>query len=64
MSYANEDNSPHVYTLHAGEIETYPAYIANHIAKHLAHKLVTQRGVRTNYEADLKEMIAMITVTL
>lgn len=63
-SYANEDNTPAEYTLHAGEIETYPTYLADHIAKHLAHKLVTTRGIKTNYEDDIKEMLTIINTNL
>lgn len=52
------------YTIHAGEIETYPKWLADHIAKHLCKHLVMQRGIRVNYEEDYKEMMKQIVVEL
>ena len=57
-------DSKDVKTLHAGEIETYPTWLANHIARDLCHKLVMERGIKTNYEADFKEMMQQIEVNL
>ncbi len=53
-----------VKTLHAGEIETYPTWLADHIAKSLCHKLVMERGIKTNYEQDYKEMMKQIVVEI
>lgn len=56
------DSKP--YTLHSEELEKFPMYLANHIAKHLAHKLVMERGVKTNYDDDIVRMREEIEVTL
>lgn len=61
VNYATDDNPPITYTIHSLEIETFPTFIANHIIKHLAHKIVTSRGVKTNYEDDFNEAVKEIT---
>jgi hypothetical protein len=56
------DGEPH--TLHSEELEPFPTYLADHIAKHLAHKLVMERGVKTNYDDDIKLMLKEIETDL
>lgn len=56
------NEEPH--TIHAGEIETYPKWLADHIAKHLCNHLVMKRGIRVNYDEDYKEMMAQIIVNI
>jgi hypothetical protein len=63
-TFADENNNPVEYTLHAGEIETFPKYLADHIAKKLAKKIVNGRGVRATLSADVKETLEMIYVNL
>lgn len=60
VNYATDDGPSITYTLPAGDIQAYPTYLANHITKHLAHHIVTTRGVKTNYDDDLKEAIKEI----
>jgi len=52
------------YTIHAGEIETYPKWLADHIAKHLCKKLIGERGIKVNYEVDYAEMMKQIQTDL
>lgn len=48
----NEDGMPITFTLHAGEIEPFPAPVAEHIKKHLANKIAfTTKGSRGWEEA-------------
>lgn len=64
FQYAFNEEAPKQYTIHAGEIETYPEYLFNHAMKHLAPKILLERGVTTNYEADLQEVIRELTIEL
>lgn len=57
------DNQP-VKTLHAGEIETYPKWLADHVAKHLCKKIIGERGIKVNYEVDYQEMMQQIQTDL
>lgn len=51
-------------TIHAGEIETYPKWLADHIAKHLCKYLIMKRGIRINYEADYEDMMKQIQIEI
>lgn len=59
-TYATDDGPPITYTLHAQDIEKFPTYLANHIAKHLAQHIVGVRGVKTNYDDDFKAALKEI----
>lgn len=52
------------HTLHAGEIETYPKWLADHIAKHLCKKLIGEHGIKINYQVDYDEMMKLIQTGL
>lgn len=54
---SDDTNKIHIYTVHAGELVTYPAYIANHVAKKLAHHILGERGIKTNYHDDLQKIL-------
>lgn len=60
-NYATDNNPPITYTIHALEIETFPTYLADHIAKHLAQHVLGVRGIQTNYDDDFKKAIDEIT---
>ena len=60
VNYATDEGPSITYTIHAQDIQAFPTYLANHITKHLAHHIVTTRGVKTNYDDDLKEAIREI----
>lgn len=62
VMYAIDDNPPQPYTLHAGEAASFPPYVADHIAKHLAHLLVMKRGIKTNYPDEFEATIQEITI--
>lgn len=50
--------------LRAGEIETYPKWLADHIAKHLCKKLIAEKGIKVNYQIDYDEMMKQIQTGL
>ncbi len=52
------------HTIHAGEIETYPKWLADHMAKHLCKKLIGDRGIKVNYEADYEKIMKEIQTDL
>jgi hypothetical protein len=52
------------YTIRALEMESYPTHIANHIKKHLANKLLHDRGIKINPDADLEAIKKEIEVEL
>lgn len=55
VTHLDDQNEPHVYTLPAQEISTYPAYLANFIQKHLATEILNVRGIDGgNVDATLK----------
>lgn len=62
VDYAVDDNPPEPYTIRAGEAQSFPPYIADHIARHLAHLLISKRGIKTNYDDDFKATIEEITI--
>lgn len=62
VNYAFEKENPKTYTIHAGEIASFPSYLADHIAKHLSRYILGQRKIKTNYEDDLKEILKEILV--
>lgn len=64
VTYRDDNNTPIPYTIHAGEIETFPKYLADHIEKHLAQKLVFDRGMKPNYEDAFKKAVLDIQVEL
>lgn len=53
-------NSPVTYTIYAKEYGEFPAPVADHIANHLANRIVRVRGVKTNYEDDYKKVLQEI----
>lgn len=58
VQMADEENNPHQYTIHAGEVETFPAYIANHIRKHLASKIYLDRyGARVTQDFVMPDIL-------
>ncbi|MBU6501174.1 MAG: hypothetical protein KGJ89_05405 [Patescibacteria group bacterium] len=62
---ADDNNIPHLYTLHAEEIETFPAYIARHIKKKLAEKIYLDRyGGKITKESIMPAILQEIEVTL
>lgn len=63
VNYATDDAAPLPYTVPSLEIATFPAYIADHIAKKLAHEIVFTRGIHTNYTDDYTAVLAEIEVT-
>ncbi len=63
-TFANEENVPIAYTMPAQEISTFPTYIANHLSKHLAHHIVMKRGIKSNYDQDIKDVLKEIEVDL
>ncbi len=63
-TFANEENVPIPYTAPSQEISTFPTYIANHIAKHLCHKLIMERGIKKNYQDDYDLMMKQIETGL
>jgi len=44
-TYRNDDNSFREYMVRSMEIETFPAYIANHVIKHLIDAVQNERHV-------------------
>ena len=62
VNYAFNDEAPKEYTIHAREIESFPEYIALHIAKHLAQKVVWERGIKTSYDDEFDKAYKEITV--
>ena len=52
----DNDNGQQIYTLPALSLRLFPTNVANHIKKHLAHKLYFSRGQKSNYEDDIKEI--------
>lgn len=63
-TYANAENEPIEYTVPAGELQQYPYYLAQHLAKHLADKVMGDRGIRVNPEADHAAIMKEILVEL
>lgn len=51
-------------TIHSEELVQYPHYLAHHIAKHLAQKIMGDRGVQINPEADLAAIMDEILITV
>lgn len=65
VQMADDENKLHFYTLHSQEIETFPAYIANHIEKQLAEKIYLERtGGRQTKESIMPDIIEEIEVKL
>lgn len=53
---------PVSYTIHAGELEGFPAPVADHIAKHLAHEYVNVHGRKPNYDVAYQKALKIINV--
>lgn len=63
VQMADEENNPHIYILHAQEVETFPAYIANHIEKKLAQKIYIERtGGRITKDSIMPSIIDEIEI--
>lgn len=52
------------HTIHSEELKAFPAYLADHIAHHLAKHIVGTRGIKTNYEDDFKAVMEEIIVNI
>lgn len=63
-NWAGENNVPQPYTIPSLGIATFPVRIADHLAKHLAQKIVLDRGVRTNYEDEYNTVLKEIEAIL
>lgn len=63
-TYANDANKPITYTCPSMKISEFPTYLADHIAKHLAQKIVFKRGIQHNYEQDFRAVLQEITIIL
>jgi hypothetical protein len=46
-TYRDDDNKPREYIVRSMEIETFPAYIAKHIVKHLIVAVQNERSVNS-----------------
>lgn len=55
--FAHDNEAPTKYTIHSQEAQTYPKYLADHIAKHLTHAVVMKRGVKTNYTDEFNKVL-------
>lgn len=64
-TFADDNNHPIPYTLHAQEIEEFPGYIADHIKKMLSMKIYNEKysGIKTR-EAVMPDILKEIEVTL
>lgn len=56
----NEDGNPPTFILHAGEIESFPEPVADHIVKHLAYEYVHVYGRKPNFDVAYEEAKKMI----
>lgn len=54
------NKQPLRYTLHAKEYGIFPSAVAEHLQKHLAHKIVMKRGVKTNYADEYQQVLKEI----
>ena len=52
------------YTINALEMQEFPYFIAQHIKKHLADKLLHKRGTKINPQDDLENIKREIEVEL
>ncbi|HEX9060847.1 MAG TPA: hypothetical protein VF941_11765 [Clostridia bacterium] len=57
----NGDGQSQTFTIHAGEIEAYEDIVADHIAKHLAHKITEKTKGKGSYEDAFDKAIKLIT---
>jgi hypothetical protein len=57
----NEDGNPESFTIPALEIGYFKPFLANHIKKHLATKILNERGVQTNWEDDYNKVLEEIS---
>lgn len=53
----NEDRNPVAYIAKAQEITFFSPIIAEHIKKHLANKLIQERGIKTNFQDEYDNLI-------
>lgn len=63
-TYANENNEPISYTCPSLRISTFPTYIADHMAKHLAQEIVGHRGIKKDYQGDYEAALKEIMVEI
>ncbi len=59
----NEDGNPPTYTLHAKEIEAFPAPIADHLKRHLAYQIASERQDKSNFSAQYELAVREIETT-
>lgn len=60
----NGDGQPLSYTVNSMDIAFFPDFIAEHVKKHLADKIIQARGVKTNHEDEYKDILEEISVKL
>lgn len=58
----NEDGVPITFTLHAGEIESFPTPVAEHLKKHLANKIAFTTKGNGGWEAAYDKAVKKIEV--
>jgi len=56
------NGSPEPLKALAGEITYFEDHLAEHVKKHLAKKIVFERGVRTNFDDEYANVIKEISV--
>jgi hypothetical protein len=59
-----EEKIPITFTLPSRQMKTFPKYLADHIAKHLARQIALENDSGLMFELRLKEAMDKITVTL
>lgn len=53
---------PEPFTIPSQDIATFPTFLADVLASHLAQQIVFMRGIRTNYDDEYKAVLKEITV--
>jgi len=61
---ADDTNVSHTYCIQSFCVATFPTYLADHIAKKLAHEVVSTRGIsqNSNYEDDIASVLKEIEI--
>lgn len=52
----NNDKHPITFTIPSFDVAEFDPVVADHIKKHLADAVLNERGVKTNWEADHKDV--------
>lgn len=58
----NDTGTPERYTLHAGEIESFPKPVAEHIIKHLGYQIAVARRGQGTYDLAFEKARKLIAV--